>query len=108
MEEELSKKVHFQEEKEESELVIPISENSTKQEETEPKVKKTATEKKKERENKKASATQITLECNVCEEKFQTRNQLFKHVNQTGHASTLKAEQLETKGDTKKTSKKKK
>ncbi|KAJ2707329.1 hypothetical protein FB645_000840 [Coemansia sp. IMI 203386] len=40
---------------------------------------------RRERQKKKSQAAR-GMQCNVCSETFDTRNQLFKHINETGHA----------------------
>ncbi|KAI8381146.1 uncharacterized protein BYT42DRAFT_612955 [Radiomyces spectabilis] len=46
---------------------------------------KTKREKRKEKKKQKEEAA-ATHQCNVCQESFETRNQMFTHIKATGHA----------------------
>ncbi|CEP13271.1 hypothetical protein [Parasitella parasitica] len=47
---------------------------------------KTKREKRKAKKKLKEDKTSIENACNVCGDHFETRNQLFAHINETGHA----------------------
>jgi DnaJ family protein A protein 5 len=38
------------------------------------------------------------LKCNVCSESFPTRNKLFGHIKQTGHALRVEDTSIDNKG----------
>ena len=41
---------------------------------------------KREKQKAKTAAAPPVLSCSICHRKFQSRNQLFKHIGETGHA----------------------
>ncbi|KAI8080892.1 hypothetical protein BDF21DRAFT_361689 [Thamnidium elegans] len=50
---------------------------------------KTKREKRKEKKKLKEENEITENDCNVCDEKFATRNQLFSHIKDTGHALAI-------------------
>ena len=50
---------------------------------------KTKREKRKEKKKLKEETEMTENDCNVCREKFDTRNQLFAHIKDTGHALAI-------------------
>ncbi len=64
-------------------------ENETKEPEEKEKKKK-GNKSRRKREKKKTMSTEAAVwVCHVCSESFPTRNQLFKHINETGHALAI-------------------
>jgi DnaJ homolog subfamily A member 5 len=63
--------------------------------------KEPAEKKKKPRRKPKELVKPETLKCNVCEEEFDSRNQLFKHIESEGHALHI-PQQNKKKSKTKK------
>merc|ERR1719238_1576303 len=71
-----------------------------------PEKKLSAKEKRRMRERqrqeeacrRKEEMKKTELDCKVCNEDFETRNQLFKHIKQTGHAELKATGPIKKKG----------
>lgn len=86
IEENLEKQEHLDNEQEKEEK---REQQQEEEKENEQKVQDNKKNKKKKKKGQKKKEKEDSLICNVCQTQFESRNQLFKHIKQTGHARAV-------------------